>query len=138
MINKIFTTFVIQYIYENMKAIIAKNNLSFIGLDNRLLCECKEDLKLFKKLTLNSSCLVGYNTFINLPKLKNREIIVDEVGFYKQADWCIGGKKTYEKYCHLFTELHISVINNNSIGDVLFPDLKSLKKECKIFIYNFN
>lgn len=121
-----------------MKAIVSKNNLSFIGFENKLLWHCTSDLKLFKELTLGSSCLVGYNTFVNLPELKNREIIIDERGVYKNADWCIGGAKTYEKYCHLFTELHISIINNNLIGDVIFPNLKGLKKDCKIYTYNFD
>ena len=52
-------------------------------------------------------------------------------------DWCIGGKKTYEKYCHLFTELHISHINDNQIGEIMFPDFKNLNPNCKIFNYYF-
>jgi len=53
------------------------------------------------------------------------------------VDWCIGGKKTYEKYCQYFTELHISHIDNNSIGDIMFPDLRNLNPNCKIYNYNF-
>jgi dihydrofolate reductase len=53
-------------------------------------------------------------------------------------DWCIGGKKTFEKYCHLFTELHISHINDNSDGDILYPDFKNLNPDCKIFHYYFD
>lgn len=122
-----------------MKAIIAKNNLSFIGIDQSLPWRCKEDLKLFKQMTLNQTCLVGYNTFVTLPKLKNREIILDKRGelITEGIDWCIGGAKTYEKYCHLFTELHISIINNNTIGDTMFPDLKNLNKDCKVYIHYF-
>lgn len=43
--------------------------------------------------------------------------------------------RMYENY-H-FTELHINHIENNSIGDIMFPDLKSLKSDCKIFNYYF-
>lgn len=89
-------------------------------------------------MTLNQRLLVGHNTSLNLPKLKNREVIVDgrdeEV---TNVDWCIGGKKTYEKYAKYFTELHISHIDNNDIGDIMFPDLRDLSKECKIFNYYF-
>jgi len=53
------------------------------------------------------------------------------------VDWCIGGKKTYEKYAKYFTELHISHIDNNDIGDIMFPDLRDLNKDCKIFNYHF-
>ena len=121
-----------------MKSIIAKNNLSYIGLNNKLLWKSKEDLKHFKNLTLDCKLLVGYNTFQELPPLKDRTIILDiRDEFITDIDWCIGGKKTYEKYCHLFTELHISHINDNQIGDIMFPDFKNLNPNCKIFNYYF-
>ena len=122
-----------------MKTIIAVNNFSVIGLNNGLPWRCKEDLQHFKKLTLNSTLLVGYNTFQTLPELKDRSVYCDSqwVGKEFVADWCIGGKKTYEKYCHLFTELHISHIDDNSIGDVMFPNLSNLNPDCKIFNYYF-
>ena len=121
-----------------MRAIIAVNNLGYIGLNNELLWKSQQDMSHFVKTTLNQRLLVGYNTSINLPKLKNREIVID----YREEevtniDWCIGGKKTYEKYAKYFTELHISHIDNNDIGDIMFPDLKDLNVECKIFNYYF-
>lgn len=123
---------------KQLKAIIAKNNLGFIGIGNKLLWSNKEDLKHFKNLTMNTICLVGYNTLQELPKLPNRTLLVDERNNYRfDWDFCIGGKKTYEKYCQYFTELHISHIDNNDIGNVIFPDLKYLNPECKIFNYYF-
>lgn len=130
-----------------MKAIIAVNNLGFIGFDDGLPWRCSEDLRHFKSnLKLWDKCLVGYTTYQGLPdKVKERlELFVDlrdgemtdkELSGIK---WCIGGKKTYEKYCHLFTELHISRINNNSIGDTNFPDLRNINPKCEIYIYDFN
>lgn len=121
-----------------LKAIIAVNNLGYIGKDNTLIWRSADDLVHFKKLTLGQKLLVGYNTNLCLPPLKNREIIVDQrYIYYKDADWCIGGKKTYEKYAPLFTELHISHINDNTIGDTMMPDFRSLNPECKIFNYYF-
>lgn len=122
-----------------MKAIIAVNNLSFIGIDDRLLWYNKEDLLFFKKMTLNQRLLVGWNTYQSLPQLKNRELIVDQrdIHIIDGIDWCIGGKKTYEKYCHLFTELHISHIDNNQIGNVTFPNLKNLNQNCGIYNHYF-
>ena len=125
-----------------MKAIIAVNNLGYIGKDNTLLWKCSEDLKHFKNLTTGGSLLVGYNTSLKLPPLKNREILVDDryenrEVLILECDWCIGGKKTYEKFCHLFTELHISHINDSKIGDTTFPELKNLNPDCKIFNYYF-
>ena len=125
-----------------MKAIVAVNNLGFIGKGNTLLWKNTKDLSHFKKMTLGSKLLVGYNTYSGLPKLPNRSVIVvDRMEYseahYYECDWCIGGKATYERFCNLFTELHISHIDDNSIGDVTFPDLSKLNPECKIFNYNF-
>ena len=133
-----------------MKAILATNNLGFIGKGNGMLWRSREDFKHFKSLTtklINGKIpllIVGYNTSLELPDLKNREIVIDGRGdFYhyrhlqNEIDWCIGGKKTYEKYCKFFTELHISHINNNQIGNVTFPDLSNLNPNCKIYNYFF-
>ena len=125
-----------------MKAIIAVNNLGFIGKGDQLLWHNKEDLRHFQRLTQYGTLLVGYRTAQGLPPLPNRELIVidrrdDSTQHYADAEWCIGGKKTYEDFCHMFTELHISHINDNQIGDVTFPNLRRLKPDCKIFNYNF-
>lgn len=122
-----------------MKGIIAVNNLGYIGLNNKLLWRSPDDLKHFVELTKNSKLIVGFNTYKELPPLKNRTVIVDERNdFNLDVDWCIGGKKTYEKYCPFFDELHISHIDNNDIGDIMFPDLRNIKKDCKIFNYYFD
>ena len=121
-----------------MKAIIAVNNIGFIGIDDKLLWHNSEDLKHFKSLTLNQRLLVGWRTAQALPPLKNRELVIDQRdNTTTDVDWCVGGKKTYEKYCHLFTELHISHIDDNSIGNVVFPDFTNLNKDCIIYNYHF-
>ena len=125
-----------------MKAIVAVNNLGFIGLDDKLLWHNKEDLRHFKNMTYGSTLLVGYRTAMALPPLKNRELIIFDrreysPTHYYECEWCIGFKKTYEKFCDSFTELHISHIDNNDIGNVTFPNLHKLNPECKIFNYYF-
>lgn len=84
---------------------------------------------------------MGYNTSKTLHKLTGRIVIEDKKGQMvnstRENMWCIGGKKTYEKYCHLFDELHISHIIDNTIGDTTFPNLSNLNKDCKIFNYYF-
>lgn len=125
---------------KGLKAIIAHNNKGVIGNDDKLIWYCKDDLIHFKKMTDNSTLLVGYNTAKSLPELKNRKVIVDdryEILDTKDIDWCIGGKKTYEKYCHLFTELHISLIDDDTNGNIMFPDLSNINKGCKIYYYKF-
>jgi len=127
-----------NYYSKVMKSIIAVNNLGYIGLDNKLLWKSAQDMSHFVKMTINQRLLVGYNTAQDLPKLKNRAIIIDNRDeLITDVDWCIGGKKTYEKYASHFTELHISHIDNNDIGDIMFPDFRNLNPNCKIFNYYF-
>jgi len=63
------------------------------------------------------------------------------MGFFEDLhliDWCIGGAKTYDKYAHLFTELHIStIVNDYQAGDTMMPKLLNLNPECRIFNYEF-
>lgn len=123
-----------------MKAILAVNNLGFIGLGDKLLWHNAEDLKHFKAMTQGATCLVGWRTNQGLPTLPGRELVVDLRGEKidpSTIDWCIGGKKTYEKWAPFFTELHISHIDNDLIGDVVMPDLKDLNPKCKVFNYHF-
>lgn len=123
-----------------MKAIIAVNNLGFIGKNEYIPWKCKEDLVHFKEKTMGKVCVVGYRTQQSLPKLPGRVLVIDHrfnIVNYCQNEWCIGGKKTYEKYCHMFTELHLSHIDDNTIGNVSFPDLTNLNPSCKIFNYYF-
>lgn len=121
-----------------MKAIIAVNNLGFIGLNDTLPWRCKEDLQHFKKMTMGCSLLVGYRTMNSLPPLNDRVLYMDNRDSWRiDTDWCIGGKKTYEKYAQNFTELHISHIDDNTIGTVTFPNLSKLNPNCKIFNYHF-
>ena len=124
-----------------MRGIIAVNKLGYIGLKGELPWKSTEDLQHFKKLTMGGKLLVGYNTSKLLPNLTGREIIVDDDNNpninYDEIDWCIGGKLTYEKHCHRFTELHVSHINDDTIGDVLFPELKNMNYNCIIHHYYF-
>lgn len=129
-----------MYEKKRLRAIIAHNTIGFIGKDGGLPWKSKKDLEHFKNLTIGQKLLVGFNTAKSLPPLKGREIIVDDrskIIDIDSIDWCIGGKKTYEKYCHLFTEIHISRIDNNDIGDTLFPNLQNINPYCKIFTYCF-
>lgn len=124
-----------------MKGIIAINTRNYIGKDGKLLWHCPQDLRHFQELTNGGTLLCGYNTYLELPPLSNRKVIVDYRGDrlmnLEKFDWCIGGKKTYEKYAPYFTELHISFINNEEFGDILAPDFKNLNENCKIFHYFF-
>jgi dihydrofolate reductase len=126
-----------------MKAIIAVNKLGYIGKEESLPWKCKEDLNHFKKMTMNCKLLVGRKTFEALPPLKGRNLIVVGKGYNtleealeQKPDWIIGGKKIYESTIHLCDELHISEINDETIGDTKIPEIKNFFGK-KIF-YKFD
>ena len=125
-----------------MRGILAINKAGYIGLNNNLPWKSKTDFAHFRKMTLNSKLLVGHRTSLTLPHLDAREIIIydkfDITTNYNQADWCIGGKATYENFCDRFTELHISHINDETEGDTMEPDFRNLNFNCKIYHYYFN
>ena len=124
-----------------MKAIIAKNNKDFIGLKGELPWKSSRDLVHFKQLTMGCTLLVGWKTAQTIPDLSGRKIVVydknDTTIDYNQADWCIGGKQTYERFCDRFTELYISHIDDDTIGDTYFPHMEKLNSNCKIYHYYF-
>jgi len=124
-----------------MKAIIAVNNLDYIGLNGELPWKSPRDLTHFKQLTLGSTLLVGWRTAQMLPILLERKLIIfdknDLTTDYDKADWCIGGKSTYEHFCDKFTELYISHIDDDTIGDIYFPHMEKLNTACKIYHYYF-
>ena len=126
-----------------MKAIIAINKAGFIGKDDKLPWRCKEDLNHFKEMTMGCKLLVGRTTFESMPKLNGREMIVVGKGYNtfeealdKEPDWVIGGKRIYESTIHFCDELHISEINDETIGDTRAPDFKEYKG--KKVIYKFD
>lgn len=60
-----------------------------IGKDNSLLWHIPEDLKFYKEMTINKSCIVGVNTYNSLPDVakKNRlYCIVDGTGYIKMHE----------------------------------------------------
>ena len=125
-----------------MKAILAINNLGYIGLNGKLPWKSREDLLHFKKLTMGKSILVGRSTFELMPKLPGRKIIVVSKGYFtlkealeKKPDWVIGGKMLLESTLDLCEEFHLSIINDNTFGDTFAPNYKDYKG--KIIKYNF-
>lgn len=58
------------------RAIAAVSTDYVIGVDNKLPWRCKDDLLLFKQLTMGRSILMGRKTFESIGKLPGRNIIV--------------------------------------------------------------
>ena len=122
---------------------IGKNNE--LGKNNKLIWYIPDDLKFFKNTTINHTIVMGYNTFISLPKLlENRRHIVlthkdiklpdsvlvfhDKESVIKYAKYIndevfiIGGASIYKEFINdsdkmILTE--IDATDNNA--DVYFP-----------------
>ena len=127
-----------------MRAIICQNAAGYIGDKGQLMWHCPQELAHFRNMTMGSTLLCGFKTMQTLPPLHGRHVVVDnEHGLIdldsRAIHWCIGGRKTYEKYAHLFTELHIStILDNYRIGDTPAPDWRNLSADCQIFNYEFS
>lgn len=136
-----------------IKLIVAIDKNKLIGIGNKLPWNIPSELKFFKNKTIGDALLMGGNTFKGLPgKLPNRKHIVFSRMNISNADeninslkelkkiflkynnsdevlWIVGGKFIYENFYQEASEIYISIINQEYIGDVyLNINLKDYKK----------
>jgi dihydrofolate reductase len=108
----------------------------------------QEDMALFQRLTTENTVVMGRNTWDSIPtkfrplpnrtnlilssamKGENGSTVVRDlqhlraVEEYKQNDvWYIGGRSIYEHALQVADEMHISHINAEHEGDVMFPTI---------------
>ena len=128
----------------NIQLIWAQDNNGGIGKDGTLPWHISEDLKNFKKITLNFAIIMGRKTWDSLP-LKplpdRRNIILSstermDVETYNNIDDClnslksdnvenlfvIGGRSIYESFYSKASTLHFTMVNIETEGiDTFFP-----------------
>ena len=115
-----------------------------IGKDSKLPWHIPEDLKNFKKLTLNSTIVMGSKTWISLPIKplpKRRNVVLSsnaiiDVESYNSVEQCIetlcadnvkkifviGGAQIFQHFIHLTDELHITLLDKKICAiDTYFP-----------------
>ena len=126
-----------------------------IGKDGMLPWHISKDLQNFKKLTLDSTILMGRKTWESLPirpLSKRRNIVlsskkVSDIECYTSAEECIvklvndgteklfviGGSTVYRNFIHRADELHITYMDEMTEGiDTYFPvTMLKIKKEFK-------
>lgn len=124
---------------------VAKNNA--IGKDNKLLWYLPEDLRRFKKLTMNKNIIMGRKTFESLGRvLPNRKhiilcndmnlniddenvLVLDDISKLdnyinsKEENFVIGGGTIYKLLMPYVSKLYITHIDENFDGDVYFPEI---------------
>ena len=126
----------------NIHLIWAQEKDGGIGINNNLPWHISEDLKNFKKLTLNTPIIMGRKTWESLPSKplpKRRNLVlssqsVNGVECYTSVENCmnslvdeidvfvIGGAQIYKAFYKYAHHLHITIVNKKTTGiDTYFP-----------------
>ena len=130
---------------RKISIIVAMSQNSVIGINNQLPWHISEDLKNFKKTTLNHCVIMGRKTYDSIGKpLNNRRNIVisrdsslkiDGVEVVNSLEkaismvkegleiFIIGGEQIYSMALSLATHLYITKVDGHFKGDAFFPDL---------------
>lgn len=123
-----------------------------IGKENNLLWHISEDLKFFKRTTLGSPIIMGYNTFLSLGSKalpKRRNIVINRnveeeapagVEFVRSLDeavalvkdepqaFVIGGGRIYAAALDIVDQLYVTHVDTAiEDADTFFPDLTQTK-----------
>lgn len=130
-----------------LSLIVAVDDNFLIGNNNQLPWYEPEDLKYFKKVTLNHAVLMGYNTYLSivdrigkaLPKRKNYVltyekslegggIVVEDleqlINQYNNEElFIIGGKMIYESMLDRVDRLYLTRVAGSHEGNVYFPKI---------------
>tara|TARA_Y100000590_G_scaffold276390_1_gene310295 strand:- start:6694 stop:7176 length:483 start_codon:yes stop_codon:yes gene_type:complete len=136
----------------NIHLIWAQDSTGGIGKDGNLPWHIPEDLKNFKKITQDSTIIMGRNTWESLPIKplpKRRNIVISShniknIEHYSSIDMCIeklneeyikkifviGGAQIYKEFIYKSDELHITFIDLETKDvDTFFPlSLKKIKQ----------
>ena len=126
-----------------LSIIVAIANNNVIGKDNKLIWHLPEDLKRFKRLTMNKNIIMGRKTFESLGRLlPNRKHVVisssnnfpKEVDVYNNIEsllshykdtseelFIIGGAKIYSEFIDYATKMYLTLVDGEFDADVYFP-----------------
>lgn len=134
--------------------IVAMDESDAIGYQGWMPWDLKEDLKLFKSITLNHKIVMGKTTFLGLKTpLKQRQTLVlsttyqseyplSEVQVYRDVESIVnefdtseeeviicGGAQVYEAFLPYYETLYISRVHGKFSADTYFPKLNLEKYE---------
>ena len=132
--------------YDNLILIAAIGQNNELGKDNKLIWPLKEDLKFFRNQTMNKRIVMGYNTYLSLPKLlpgrkhlilthrnlelegdveiyHSKEEVLDVVSKLDEEVYVIGGSSIYKQFINNSNQLLLTEIEKTSIdADAYFPE----------------
>ena len=137
--------------YNNFSIIVAVGKNNEIGRKNELLVHLPNDMKRFKELTLDTTVVMGENTYHSLqvkPLPKRRNIVLsfdkkqqfsgcemayslDDVLKMVKEDknvFIIGGASVYQQFLPLVSKLYLTKINATfADADAFFPKIDFLQ-----------
>ncbi len=117
-------------------AAVGKNNE--LGKDDKLLWNLPNDLKFFKEITLNKTVVMGYNTYLSLPRLlpKRKNVVLyekdlkDVITYHSKEEllnslkedlYIIGGANVYKQFIDDASVIYLTEIDDSKDADVYFP-----------------
>jgi dihydrofolate reductase len=130
-----------------ISAIVAMANHNVIGRDNTIPWYLPEDLKWFKKHTLNHAIVMGRKCFesIGRPLPKRTNIVITRDMFYlvngcvvvhslsealqiaenegETEVFIIGGGEIYAQSLHLCNKIYLTEVHADIEGEIVFPNL---------------
>lgn len=133
-----------------MKAILSIDSKGGIGVDSDLAMKNSEDFKHFQNYTSGKTIVCGFGTFHQVSRLhgsKDRKLILctertipnnlklepgtrvltcEEIKDLKEDLIIIGGKRTYEKFSPLITEVMLTVFKEFNPDSNVFLDPKEV------------
>ncbi|MDR0605697.1 MAG: dihydrofolate reductase [Bacteroidales bacterium] len=134
-------------VYDNLSIIVAVGKNNEIGRHNQLLVHLPNDMKRFKQLTLDTTVLMGENTYHSLPvkPLPKRRNIVLSFDKEQQFSGCemaysidealemikedktvfiMGGASIYKQFLSLVSKLYLTKIDMAFLdADAFFPEI---------------
>lgn len=136
----------IIYMNQDFVIVAAMSSNGVIGNGGNLIWHIKNDMEMFKEITMGHTVVMGYNTYLTLPGKKplsgRRNIIlssrlvepphgfeiassIDDVIDMTKDDgivFIIGGGKVYEQFLPIVDYMFITYIDCEFNGDTRFPE----------------
>ncbi len=144
-----------------IKMIWAQSLNDVIGYEGTIPWEVPEDLRLFKRLTNNSTVVMGRKTWESLPvrPLPNRYNVVvstsadenefedDSVEVFSSVGdvllaftdfWVIGGRQMYDAFMPYADELYVTTLQIDVPGDTFAPEIPEEFKHSGISMWDMS
>ena len=129
---------------RKISIIVAMSKNFVIGLNNKLPWHITEDLKNFKKTTVNHCVIMGRKTYDSIGKplkdrrniviSRNKLLLIDGVDVVNSLEkaislveepneiFIIGGEQIYQIALSLATHLYVTKVHDHYKGDAFFPE----------------